>query len=67
MHGMPCAVQGSPSSLRVMKRLRGILELSAFLKEPLPSINFAQVFSSKGVDDQGEEVRAAKKNGLGKH
>ena len=61
MYGEPSRDRGTPSSLRVMKRLEDILRTSDILGENLPEINFAQVFSSKGVDYQGEEVRVARK------
>ena len=61
MHGVSCAGQANPVSMRVLKRLQSILEGSVFLAEPLPQIDFAQVFSTKGVDYQGEEIRVARK------
>jgi hypothetical protein len=44
---------------RVCKRLDGILRGSALLKEPIPTLDFSQFFSQRGVDYSGEEVRLA--------
>ena len=60
MYGLPGADRGRPSSLRALKRLREILASSAILREPLKDDNFDQLFSVKGVDYQGEEIRLAR-------
>ena len=49
----------SPMARRVCKRLDGILRGSALLKEPIPTLDFSQFFSQRGVDYSGEEVRLA--------
>ena len=61
MHGVPSSNRGRPSSLRVMKRLQGIVGASRILDEPLGDWNFSQLFTVKGVDYQGEEIRLARK------
>jgi len=60
MHGVPNADRGRPSSLRAMKRLQGVLASSVILREPLPTVDFSQLFQVKGVDYQGEEIRLAR-------
>ena len=60
MFGEPCRDRGNPSSLRVMKRLDHLLERSEILQQQLPVLTFSNVFASKGVDYQGEEIRVAK-------
>ena len=60
MHGVPSSSRGRPSSLRVMKRLQGIVCASGILDEPLGDWNFSQFFSVRGVDYQGEEIRLAR-------
>ena len=60
MHGVVHATEDRPSSLRVMKRLAALVERSEILVEPLPPITFSKLFTTKGVDYQGDEVRVAR-------
>ena len=61
MHGTPDDDRGRPSSLRALKRLQGILVESVIVKEPLKPFDFSQLFLSRTVDYQGEEMRLARK------
>eukprot|EP00435_Cladocopium_sp_Y103_P048031 s1613_g14.t1 len=61
MHGVPNVTRGSPSSLRAVKRLHGVLLDSPILQEGLAEVDFVKLFNSRGVDYQGEEIRLAKK------
>ena len=61
MHGVPNSDRGRPSSLRAMKRLQRVLDTSAIMMEPLGDVDFEQLFSVKGVDYQGEEIRLARR------
>ena len=49
----------SPPHFVWCKRLDGILRRSALLEEPLPTMDFSQFFSQRGLDYSGEEVRLA--------
>lgn len=61
MHGTADDGRAGPSSFRVVKRLHEILEGSCILGAKLPEISFGDLFLTKGVDYQGEEVRLARK------
>ena len=61
MHGVQNSDRGRPSSIRAMKRLRSILETSSILREPLVKVDFSTLFTVKGVDYRGEEIRLARK------
>ena len=44
-----------------MKRLAAVVERSEILAEPLPEVSFSTLFTTKGVDYQGDEIRVARK------
>ena len=51
---------GTKASCRCLKRLGSIVEGSALLQEPLPSLKFGEFFAHKKVDYQGEEILLAR-------
>jgi len=61
MYGVDHSTEARPSSLRVMKRLAAVVEHSEILAEPLPEVSFSTLFTTKGVDYQGDEIRVARK------
>eukprot|EP00438_Fugacium_kawagutii_P012262 Skav216878 [mRNA] locus=scaffold1042:446387:450699:+ [translate_table: standard] len=49
------------STSRVEKRLRDIVRKCEFLHEPIPNLNFAEFFQSRGISYDGEEVKVARR------
>ena len=45
---------------RVLKRLKGIVESSCILVEPLPHLDFKDFFATRSVDYSGDEVKLAR-------
>ena len=60
--GLGVAYRGAanPTATRVLKRLRGIVESSCILDEPLPNIDFKEFFNTRSVDYAGDEIKLAK-------
>ena len=61
MHGVACSSRANSTSVRVVKRLQQVLDVSPIAKEVLTPINFTEFFSSRGLSYEGEEVKVAKK------
>ena len=54
------ASNGTPTSLRCLKRMGKLLEGSAILDAEIPKLDFDSLFSHKKVDYQGEEILLAR-------
>ena len=50
----------NPTASRVLKRLKGIVETSCILEEPLPNIDFKEFFNTRSVDYAGDEIKLAR-------
>ena len=61
MHGDEQFSKGNEASRQVLKRLKGMIEKSAILDEPVPEVSFPGFFKNKGINYFGEEIHVAKK------
>ena len=61
MHGDEQFSKGNEASRQVLKRLKGVIEKSAILDEPIPEDSFPSFFKNKGINYFGEEIHVAKK------
>ena len=51
---------GNKTACRVVKRLAVAMKRSGVLEESLPMLDFKELFSSRGVDYEGEEIKLAR-------